>query len=191
MSLESSIMSPVANARLTSPIIRFPPFRFSPDGLTGGNVNLLAFQPFRNHRLPLFAAAIVLGCLHATAFSVAANAANGWTPTKAAATIKANYITVDPNRLASAQHTLDQLIGAGIPETDARVIRARAAVQDALHGAHADKVTCKGTGKRHGVRYMKFHCSAHLTGMAEYTGDYSATVRLTFRPPAGIRKGWW
>lgn len=105
------------------------------------------------------------------------------TPARAVAYLKATYTAPDTVRLKSAQDRLDRDLAAGLPETDARVIRDRQYVADAMKGARVDRATCKGVGKPVLRRYGKFSCSAHLIGTGEWATDgFSATVKLTVVP---------
>lgn len=122
--------------------------------------------------------------------ALGATSSLGWKPAKAAATVKAHYVTVDPVRLADYQTQLDALLASGVPATDPRAVRLQGYVDDAKTGAKPDRVTCKGVGKK-AVRYAKFHCSAHLTGTGDYAGDYSATVKLTVIATSRRIVGGW
>lgn len=114
-----------------------------------------------------------------------------WTPAQAAAAVKKTYVTVDPVRLATAQARLQADLAGGLDPSDPRILRDQQAVAAAKTGAKPDRVKCVGSPKKkHARRFAKFHCTAHLTGIAEYAGDYSATVRLTFNPPTRVRQGW-
>jgi hypothetical protein len=125
-------------------------------------------------------------------FTGAASAhANGWTTKLAEAKVKATYVTVDPVRLAPYQEYLDRLLAAGLPESDLQVIRYRSYVAKAKVGARPERVKCAGVGS--GSRFSKFHCTAYVTGIAEYTGDFHAAKKLTVKVTAGgfkILTGW-
>jgi hypothetical protein len=111
--------------------------------------------------------ALALVALTVTGNAVAAR----WTPAQAAARLKTTYTTVDTVRLHLAQERLDRDLAAGLPETDARVIRDRLYITQAQTGARPDHVTCVGVGKK-SSRYLKFHCSAHVIGVGEYASGW-------------------
>ena len=58
-------------------------------------------------------------------------------------------------------------------------------------GGVPDKVTCVGVGKK-ARRYLKFHCTAHVTGEGEYASDgFSVTVKVTVNArPFRVLAGW-
>jgi hypothetical protein len=113
-----------------------------------------------------------------TANAVAASA--GWTPTQAAAKVKATYTTVD-------QKTYDW----------AKEHNYASAMKAALHGAKPTAVACKGSGKAAGGRYSRFHCTAQVKSvMAPIPPDYvlyTATVKVTVTVTGSrwrILNGW-
>lgn len=134
--------------------------------------------PVRSFRY--FVASSCLGALVAAGPVLAAPAAKTpawyWTTAKAAATVKANYATVDTVRLAWAIRRGEQF----------QIDRAKTS-------ARPDRVTCAGVGK--GTRFFKFHCTAHVIGTQEWATDgFQATKKVTVKVyPSGkfaILEGW-
>lgn len=139
------------------------------------------------YRIVLAVATIVLPLFAWTSATVAAISVGGWTPAKAAATVKARYDTADPTVVKVIQANIDQeKAGANDP---AVIAKLEASLEKARHAAKVTSATCKAYKTR-------FRCTAKVAGVFRAPPDYqlfTATKRLTLTV-AGSRyrivEGW-
>ena len=123
-------------------------------------------------------------------------ATSGWTPSQAAAKLKATYTAPDPKAAAVIQANIDQEKAGCSCDTNPRIVSLLASLRSTQKAAKAQSAACKGAGSAVNGRYSSFRCSVRVAGTFRPPPDYvvySATVKVTVKV-AGARwrvvSGW-